>query len=342
MNGTQPTWLDAPTRWGRWLGLMSHREPGTALALVRICAGLVLLWSLSSTWSSGALDALWIGKEYGGVRSMPHPTWLVALLGGPTPGVIHGLTAAGLVGGLLMTLGLGGRVTVLFAQQVFMAVSDLNSHAGGSYDSFLQNLLWLLFLSSSTATLSLDCRLRTGRWTSDVPVLAFPRYLMVFQLVLTYWSTGMLKLSGFWTPMGGFSALYYILQQPTWQRFDLSVFAWLYPLTQLATGVTWLWEVTAPVWLLAWWYRATRERPGRLRAWANRYRLRLIYAGIGATMHLALWVVFNVGPFSPLSLTYYLALFHPDEYARLWRRLRPQEPAHDHAHQHAHGDAQPQ
>ena len=30
----------------------------------------------------------------------------------------------------------------------------------------------------------------------------------------------------------------------------------------------------------------------------------------------------NLGPFSAITLTYYVALWHPDEWARLGRRLR--------------------
>ena len=61
-------------------------------------------------------------------------------------------------------------------------------------DRLLTNALWLLVLSRSTATLSLDCRLRTGQWVSSVLVPAWPRYLALYQLVLVYGTTGLQKL----------------------------------------------------------------------------------------------------------------------------------------------------
>ena len=40
--------------------------------------------------------------------------------------------------------------------------------------------------------------------------------------------------------------------------------------TQLATLGTWLFELSGLLLLLAFWYRHTRDRPGRLRAFFNR------------------------------------------------------------------------
>ena len=130
-------------------------------------------------------------------------------------------------------------------------------------------------------------------------------------------------------PGGDLSALYYILQQPSWQRTDLSGLAHVYPLTQLATLGTWVFEVGAPVLLLALWFRATRDRPGRLRHAFNRHDVRLWWLAAGAAMHVGIMLTMSVGTFSLVCLAAYPCFFHADELRRapgLRRWLRPPNP----------------
>jgi hypothetical protein len=232
------------------------------------------------------------------------------------------MTGAALASAALLAVGLWGRLSALVALQSYIALTQLNHEAGGGDDLLLYNALWLLVLARSTATLSLSCRLRTGRWVSPEPVPAWPRYLAIYQLVLVYWATGMQKVGAGWVPGGDLSALYYILQQPSWVRWDLSWLAWVYPLTQLATLVTWLFEVGSPLLLLALWYRNTRERPGRLRALFNRLNFRRLFVTVGVGLHVSLLVLMNVEPFSWATLAYYVCLFRPEEWEALGRRLR--------------------
>jgi hypothetical protein len=307
--------------WARWVALLSHREPGTGLAVFRIALGLCAAYILVEMLLRGAVEPLWVDRAYGGMRTVT-PSRLVTWLGGPTPEVVFGLVWATLGLAAAQVLGLGGRWVPLLLLWFISSLTGLNNQSGGSYDELFENAQWILFLSSSTATLSLDSRLRTGSWTSDEPVPAWPRWLAVGQLVLVYWTTGLQKVSAHWTPGGEFSALYYIFQQPEWQRFDMTWVAHVYPLTQIGTAVTWFWEVLAPIWLLAFWYRATRTRPGRLREWSNSWDLRLVYAAIGATFHVLIFVFMDVGPFGFVTLSYYACLFSPDEYRAFVTRRR--------------------
>lgn len=314
--------MRGPARWWRaWVDLLDRREPGTALALLRIGVGLCVLLTVGTVVSDGLVDVLWVSREYGGGYRTMTGNWLVQWLGGPTPALMWRLTVASLAGGTFLVLGLGGRVVAFLTLQTTLALLDVNSQAGGSDDLLLTNALWLVVLSESTATLSLDCRLSTGRWTSDRPVPAWPRYLVIYQLFVMYWTTGLQKLSAYWTPGGGFSALYYILQQPTWSRWDMSWVAWIYPLTQVATAITWLWEVGAPLLLLAFYYRYTADRPGRLRAFSNRIDLRSWYAAVGVCFHLLVTIPMNIGPFSLISLSLYPCLYTPAEIRGAWRRV---------------------
>ena len=301
---------------------MRHRESGTVLALFRALLGLCVLWTVFTVVRVDLVDVLWVHEDYGGYRGLPESFWLVHLLGGPTPSVMWGLTWASMGFGALMVLGLGGRLTVFAALQTFMAVSDINGHAGGSYDELLTNGLWVLVLAPSTHTLSIDCWMQRGRFWTELPVVAWPRYLLVYQIVLVYWTTGLQKVSTYWVPGGDFSALYYILQQPSWHRFDMSWVAWVFPLSQAATALTWCWEVLAPIWLLAMWFRYTRERPGRVRRWFNRWDVRTWYALIGLSFHIVLTILMDVGPFSLISVCFYICFWHPEEIHRGWIRAR--------------------
>src|SRR5262249_28786068 len=134
-----------------------------------------------------------------------------------------------------------------------------------------------------------------------------------------YTMAGVQKLSPIWTPLGDYSAIYWVLQSPNWRRFDMRWTAWIYPLTQVATALTWFWEVSAPALLLVFYFRRTRDRPGRLRRLFNARDLRLVYAGFGVVVHTSIFVLMDVGPFSFIALAFYFLLWSPRE----WRRANP-------------------
>lgn len=308
--------------WRAWVTLLDRKEPGDALAVFRILTGLVVAWVITSLWTSGLLDILWIDKAFGGYRGLGQGPHLVRWLGGPTPGVIHSIAGVTLAAAVLLTLGFGGRVTPFVALQGYIALHRLDPNASGSSDILVTNALWLLVLARSTATLSLDCRLRTGSILSDEQVSAFPRYLAILQLVVMYGATGLQKVSAYWFPTGQYAALYYILQQPTWQRFSMEWAARVYPLTQVSSAVTWLWEVTAPLLGLVYYFRYTADRPGRLRKLLNRWDLRKPWALIGLCLHVLIMVAMDVGHFSQMSLAFYVCLWHPAELRAAAARLR--------------------
>jgi hypothetical protein len=314
-----------PGPWARFVAALSRLEPGTSFALFRIGIGSCLVLTLAEMCVRGVIPVLWLPEAYGGYQEAPRVAPLLALLGGATQTSVFVLVGAGLASGVALALGVGGpvlgRAIAFLALHAFQTCVHLNPDATGSYDGLLLNALWLLVLGNGTGTLSLHARLRHGTWTAGEPVLAFARWLAVYQLVLMYWMTGLQKISVHWTPGGDFGALYYILQQPSWNRGDMSWVAPFYPLTQLATALVWGWEISAPLLLLAVWAHATRGRPGRLRALANRMHLRALYVAMGVAFHLTTTALMNVGPFSWVALSYYFCLFEPDEWHGLVERL---------------------
>ncbi len=176
-------------------------------------------------------------------------------------------------------------------------------------------------LAGPSRTLSVECRWRTGAWTSDRMVMRWPRFLIVVQAVIMYATTGWQKLSHHWVPGGDLGALWYIQQQPTWQLRDMRWMAPLFPLTQLGTLLTWLWEVTAPVWLLAWLAHAEPLSDGRVWALLRRVRARDVYLALGVIFHALIAVTMEIGPFTWASLALYPAFIHPYEWAAIARRF---------------------
>ncbi len=308
--------------WRSWVGFTSRTEAGTSIAVFRILIGLCVVLTVGWVIAADLVHVLWVSPEHGGMSRIA-PGRIVNALGGPTPAVMTGLAWLTCAMGLVLAGGFGGpiagRAVAFVTLQLFMATVDINALAGGSYDELLQNALWLCVLAPTTTTLSAHCRLKTGRWTSDAPVGVWARYLIVIQLVIMYGSTGLQKLSSYWTPGGDFSALYYILQQPSWHRFDMRWVASIFPLTQIGTAVSWFWEVFAPLWLVAFYFSETADRPGRVRAAFNRLQVRWVYAVLGVVFHLALTVLMDVGPFAPISLAFYAALVHPHEWPEAMR-----------------------
>ncbi len=299
--------------------LAGRRECGTSLALLRVGIGLTVLGTLVSIVSVGLVEVLFVDVSAGGYFSLT-PTWPVRALGGPTLGTAWTLVATTSTAAMALTVGLGGRVAAALTLVGWIGLTGLLRDAGGSFDALLRNALWLLVLAQSTATLSVDCRRRTGRWRSDARVPAWPRWLAIYQLGLMYFTAGLHKVSAHWIPGGDHDALYYILQWPAWIRWDPSWLVWAHPWTRAATVATWCFEVLAPLWLVSLWWHATRDRPGRLRAFANRIRLRWWFFGFGVALHLGTWLLLEVGPFSAAALSLYACVLTADDLRRPTRR----------------------
>ena len=307
------------TLWGGWLELLSRKETGEALALFRIAMGFVLIYALMAPLVAGAVPVIWLPVEHGGYLKLQHVSWMMEWLGGATPERVYGAIGIGLLAGLALVLGVWSRVAAFVGLQAFLALAWINPHTGGSYDVLITNALWLLVLSRSDATWSLQSRWRNGHWSSATQVSSWPRYLVILQLVVMYASTGWQKISVYWVPGGDFSALYYIMQQPTWQRADLSWTAHVFWLTQLSTAFIWFWETMGGALLAS----------GRASWKASRSGGTVLDSdpvpndvhGLGLPMHLGIARAMEVGPFSWASMAYYAALVHPDEVRQLLRRI---------------------
>ena len=120
--------------------------------------------------------------------------------------------------------------------------------------------------------------------------------------------------SSAWTSIGGYSALFSVLSKPHYARFQLThgQLVTLYPLLQLATIGTIIFERTAvlvPIWI---WLRETAERGGRLRKLVVRGRVLELWIALGVVFHVSLAVFTQLGIFPWGCLALYPALVSPD------------------------------
>lgn len=300
--------------WQKWLGLLARRECGESLALCRILCGIGLVGSVFFVMPTGALGVLWSDAAHGGYRTLESQPLLMQLLGGARPVVSWGLAVGTMIAGLCLTVGLYTRIAAISSLVLFNTLTQINFHDGSAYDSLLTNQLFILIFAASGTTWSLDSLRKVGSWQSEGFVPCWPRYVFIYQLVLCYWSTGLQKVSTHWLPGGELSAVYYVLQDPFWQRWDLTPgLVHFYGVTQFGTALTWWFEVLAPLLLLAFYYRHTRDQPGRIRAFFNRIDYRLWFALIGVGFHLGIHLFMRVGPFSWIILAYYPALWNSRE-----------------------------
>lgn len=302
----------------------NHEEPATSLALYRILLCASALYSLAIMNDREVFDIAWVRAKEGGLLPLHSRHWLYTVLGGFNARSVSHVYGMSLLLLTFSLLGFGGRLTILCAQQCYVALRNINENASGGYDSLINLGLLVLACSSSTSTLSLDCRLASGLWSSSKRVSAWPRAVLVFQLLLMYTMTGLQKVGHSWTPMGGYTALHYVLNDPTWLRWDLGTLPWLLdPVLRVSTGITWHWEQLSLLLLLHWFFRwRVTNSPSWFARVFERWDLRYPWAAIGAVLHLGILVFFDVGPFSLVSLAYYVNLWSPAEWQRFYRTLR--------------------
>lgn len=306
-----------PTRWFR---LLASREPATSLALFRIACGLTVLASIGTVICHGVAETLWLDHALGGFMELSDPPpWPFALLGGVTAAGLWTMIIVCLAAASCLTLGIAGRSAALITLVSYQAITDLNWDTGGGDDKLIGNALFLLIFARSSATLSLHCRWRCGSWRCEDLVPAWPRYVAVWQLVLVYFTTALQKISIYWTAAGDYAALYYFLQDPSWQRFDMRWLADVFWLTQAATLLVWWWEFSAPLLVLDLWLRrkSTLQGPdalGRLARLFLRLNFRRWFTLFGVAVHVGISLLIGLGPFTWITLSFYLCLYHPSEW----------------------------
>ena len=302
--------------WLRWVALLDTREAPESLAAMRIVVGTTVFLTLAHAWWSGAA-ALWVATAHGGVGATE--PGVLDLVGGLTDRNVGALLVVALAASVLLTLGRYTRAAALVTWLCFRTLAFSNPLSGGSGDDVVSSALLIVLLSGAGRAWSVDILRTPGR----VTVPAWPRYLAIGQLVTIYFSAGWHKASGAWMPFGSLDAIWYAVHNTIWQRRAF-VFGgdFVGRLLQLATFATWLFEISSPLLLLAFYFRATAQRPGFLRRWFNRWDFRAKYLAVGLCLHLGIELTLEVGAFFGGMMALYAACMHPDEWRALAGRVR--------------------
>lgn len=304
--------------WSQWVDLWSHEEPPTSLALLRILLAAVMLSDVLWLGWLGLPPALLGPEEIGGFgRSAEHPApwlWRWLPLHPWTPWVLWGLWVLSLLGVLTGTL---TPIACVIAALLSANLASLVPAADRGIDLLSRNVLWILALSSAGAVASVDARRRTGRWIGDGTAFpAWPRHLILLQLIVMYTAAGVSKMGARWLPMGDFGALWIILQDPAISRLTHAPPEAWYPLSQLATAGTVAWEWSTPLLLVVLWQR--HRRPDPRSGWGRvlRWRPELWWAGVGLCFHLGIAALLKLGIFPWAMIALYPAFLHPSDLAR--------------------------
>ncbi len=298
--------------WAAWVALWDRTESPTALVLVRMFVGLALLVDLLHIARLGMVHAMFTAAPEG--YALPIAGFGAELLEaglGPTLWLVAVIASACVLCGLF-TRAACVVLALALAQLAFIAPdADRGIHMA------MRIVLVVLACSGCHAKWSADAWLwSTLKRPMPAVVPAWPRYLLLLQLVWIYFSAAMNKSGAEWGPGGGFMALANALADPHFGRFDPSWISAVLPLTQLATMATIAFEWSAPLYLV-WLYCAeTADRSGRLRHWINRLRLRWIWIGTGVVFHLGLVVALPIGMFPWGMLALYPVLLRPSELTR--------------------------
>ena len=305
--------------WQVWRGLWDGEEAPLPMVLVRIGLPLVFLYDLWEVWRMHLIVPLWGPGDAGGIGDPEHRTSIVEMYRffPATVATTHSffwilvLATACISVGFLTPLAC--IVSVLIQTQFSLVLSP----ADRGIDMMVRNVMCILAVSQAGRSFGIDAKL-FGR-KSIIP--AWPRRLLVLQVAVMYFTAGIQKAAVAWWPWGGFSALFLILQDMAIARFPFAWLRELYPLTQLLTASTLVFEWGAGIVPLALWYRWTRTRPGWLRAQLNRVGFVVWWLPVGVFMHIGIFVSMHLGIFPTAMLSMYPALFHPDEIRAFARRF---------------------
>lgn len=290
------------------------------MALVRMALATVLLVDLLQMRWLGLVRPLMGARAAGGLGAaerLERLPWIVQWVGNGD--ALHETFWWGMtLGCVALLLGVMPRIAALVVVLLYAQLALVLPAADRGIDLMLRNGLFILAFVPSAATWSVSCRLRHGRWGAPAATVipAWSRYLLCLQLVVVYFAAGVSKVSSSWTPLGGLSALFLSMSDPHLQRLPDDWLRAGYALTQVGTLGSVTWEWLAPGLLLAWWYRETADRPGRLRAWMNKRPIVATYLWMGVFFHLGTHLFLRLGIFPFGMLAFYPACVSPDRWGR--------------------------
>jgi hypothetical protein len=302
--------------WARWTALWDEREAPTSLWLCRVLVACVVLADLFSAELSGAgLGAFAPPPE--GLGYATQGQWSTNLFGATTA-TAHGLYFMAGVGATCFLFGVATRVAGLGLALALAELGNLAPEGDRGVDVLLRIAILVLVCSGSHVRWSFDAWLgsRLGKLPPAL-IPAWPRRLLMLQLVWLYFSAAHNRGDPAWWPTGGFSALATLLNDPHYARFSPGWLAHVYPLTQAATVTTMSFELGSPLLLFLTYLDRDPHRGGRVGELVRRYRVRWLWLALGVMLHLGIAITMRLGIFSYGVLALYPVFIYPDEW-RAW------------------------
>lgn len=308
----------------QWVEFWDEREAPTSLCVCRVLVSLVVAADLLQAWLVGLMPAAWAPPPngLGWAVASESPPWAASWFG-PSPSVVVWLWGASLLTSFTFALGLATRVSGFVLALLLADLARYAPDGNRGIDILLRTVIPVLALSGSQARWSVDAWLR-AKWGKPRPaqVTAWPRYLLFAQLVWMYSSAAQNRYDPAWWPSGRFAALGTLLCDPHYGRFTSAWVSALYPLTQVATAATMVFEMGSPLLLLWTWLDRTPDSGGRFGDRVRAFKVRWLWLAFGVALHLGIALTMRLGIFSFGVLALYPALVHPDELSAAWSRLR--------------------
>ena len=280
---------------GDWRSAWSADVPPHSYALLRIALGAMGLLSLAGLTPIGmfwTLDGLSpLSADGTGPRA-----WLLA----HGLGTIAGWAAYGALVAvfLAITLGFHSDAAVLAGFIGLVAQDHWNHLPLSSAHQVMIVLLFCLMWAETGRVWSLDAHLAgPATYGAGRRVPAWPLMLMRCQIAIVYGSTGLWKLA--YPVWRDGSAVHWALSLNGFHRLPWPVPASAAPLVAMLTWGTVLFELSFPVLVL---FRRTRP---------------IALLG-GIALHLGLFAVLELGPFSLIMIASYLAFLDPWKTGRLF------------------------
>jgi hypothetical protein len=280
-----------------WMRFWFREVPPHVFALMRIlfgllgCAMVLALSDVDAYWLPGGL----VTGEALGLEERLHIGW------GQLAGRL--LFAGTLLAFVATTVGFRSRLTVALAFVATVLHATWNSLPLSAAHEVHRSVLFALMWADCGAVWSVDAWL-AGRRTRAAPGFdavqpQWPLRIIQFQIALIYLNSGLWKLSSPLWRHG--ETLHYVLNSNVFRRYPAGLPASLVPAAMVMTYVVLAWELAfAPMML----FRFTRR----------------VALATGVVLHLGMWTVLELGPFSHVMLASYCAFLDPVAFARCSER----------------------
>jgi len=271
----------------RWREFWFEEIPPHSYAALRILIGTVGAITIIGAWNPAFWKLSGIMASTGDWRSSP---WLAAHGVGDIAG--PALRWSLLFGFLCLAAGIRTQAVAILMFFGSTGMIWWNSYPFSGAQQLLHNLTFPLLFAESGIVWSIDALLRARRGgdtrTDTQPV--WPLRLWQYQLAIMYLAAALWKMGNPDWRSG--TALHYVLNNLTFQRFPGVVPSSMFGATVALTYLTLAWELAFPVLV---WFRRTRT----------------VMLLIGLALHLGMWATLEVGAFMPTVLVAYVAFLDP-------------------------------